>query len=162
MITVRATKYDGSEPRTWTAKVVRQEIPLLVLDASFDHEISHDLLGLIPSGTRSVEYYWLDRWYNIFRLSAPAGQLRNYYCNINVPPIFDGQTLSYLDLDIDILVEPDFSYQILDMEDFEENAARFGYPEFIQASARKALDSLVGIIEARAFPFDRETMSVKL
>lgn len=142
--------------------MVRQETPLLVLDASFDSEISHELLGLITSGTKSLEYYWLDRWYNVFRLSQPAGQLRNYYCNVNMPPDFDGQTLRYVDLDIDVLVEPDFSYRILDLEDFEENAARFGYPDLVRAASRKALDSLVELIETRAFPFNQEAMSDKL
>lgn len=154
MIEVRATKYDGSGLRTWTAQVLQQSGPLLVLDADFDHEIKHDLLGTIASGTKSIEYYWLDRWYNVFRLAHPTGELRNYYCNINVPPAFDGKVLSYVDLDIDILVEPNLSYRIVDLEDFELNAARFSYPEGIRASAQKGVGHLVELIERREFPFD--------
>jgi protein associated with RNAse G/E len=153
MITVRAHKYDGSEHRRWNAKLVRQAGPLLVLDATFDEEIKHDLLGTITSGTRSIEYYWLDKWYNIFRFAEPTGELRSYYCNVNVPPAFDGQVLSYIDLDIDILVEPDFSYRIVDLEDFEQNAERFGYSEEVLTKARSALKELVKLIEDRAYPF---------
>jgi protein associated with RNAse G/E len=153
MITVRAHKYDGSEHRSWKAKVLRREGSLLVLDATFDREIKHDLLGTIASGTKSIEYYWLDRWYNVFRFAAPNGQLRSYYCNVNVPPVFDGRVLSYVDLDIDILVEPDLSYRIVDLEDFEQNAERFGYSEDIRQKARQALEGLVDLIEAQAFPF---------
>ena len=40
-----------------------------MLDAVFDEEIEHELLGTISSGTISTEYYWLDRWYNVFRFS---------------------------------------------------------------------------------------------
>ncbi|HET6893089.1 MAG TPA: DUF402 domain-containing protein [Pyrinomonadaceae bacterium] len=155
MIEVRATKYDGSELRTWNAQVLQQDGPLLVLDASFEHEITHDLLGTIASGTKSVEYYWLDRWYNVFRLAHASGELRNYYCNINVPPAFDGEVLSYVDLDIDILVEPNLSYRVVDLEDFEYNAARFGYPDAVRAGAMKGLNELVELIEARSFPFDQ-------
>ena len=154
MITVRAHKYDGSEHRSWNAKVLRREGSLLVLDATFDKEIKHDLLGTIASGTRSIEYYWLDRWYNIFRFAEPTGELRSYYCNVNVPPAFDGQVLSYVDLDIDILVEPDFSYQILDVEDFERNAKLYGYSHEVQSNARRAVDELVNLIDTRQFPFD--------
>lgn len=154
MIEVRATKYDGSGLRTWTAHVLRRDGPLLVLDASFDHDIEHDLLGNITRGTKSIEYYWLDRWYNVFRLADPAGGLRSFYCNITAPPEFDERVLSYLDLDIDVLVEPDFSYQIVDLEDFEQNAGRFGYSDAVQSSAHKALDDLVELIEQRAFPFN--------
>ena len=155
MIEVRATKYDGSGLRTWTAEVLKQDGPLLVLDACFDHEIKHDLLGTIVPGTRSIEYYWLDRWYNVFRLAHASGQLRNYYCNINSPPVFDGKVLSYVDLDIDILVEPNLSYRIVDLEDFESNAARFAYPEEVRADVQNGLDDLVGLIEAGLFPFDQ-------
>ncbi|MCM3871417.1 MAG: DUF402 domain-containing protein [Pyrinomonadaceae bacterium] len=153
MITVRAHKYDGSQHRTWHANLVRQEGSLLVLDGTFDEEIKHDLLGTIASGTKSIEYYWLDRWYNIFRFAEPNGELRSYYCNVNVPPAFDGQVLSYVDLDMDILVEPDLSYRIVDLEDFKENAERFGYSEDVQTNARQGLERLVGLIESRSFPF---------
>ena len=79
--------------------------------------------------------------------------MRNYYCNVNQPPTFDGKTLSYVGLDLDILVAPDFSYQILDTEDFETNAKRYGYTQEIQVNARRAIDELVTMIETRAFPF---------
>lgn len=153
MITVRAHKYDGSEHRSWKARVLRQEGPLLVLDATFDREIKHDLLGTIASGTSSIEYYWLDRWYNVFRFADPKGRLRSYYCNVNVPPEFDGQVLSYIDLDIDILVEPDLTYRVVDLDDFEQNAKLFGYSEDVQKKARQALRRLIELIESRGFPF---------
>lgn len=157
MITVRACKYDGSEHRTWPATILRQEGTLLVLDAKFDQEIQHDLLGTIALGTTSIEYYWLDRWYNIFRFAEPTGELRNYYCNVNFPPTFDGRVLSYIDLDLDILLEADFSYRIVDLEDFELNAERYGYSTEIQTGARRALKELLKLIETRSFPFTEET-----
>lgn len=152
-IEVRAYKYDGALHRSWPAELIRQEGSLIVLDAKFPDEVVHDLLGTIASGTQSLEYYWLDRWYNIFRFAQPDGALRNYYCNVNVPARFDGDTLSYVDLDLDILVDPDFSYRVLDVEDFEANARIYGYTEEVKANARQGLDELVGMIETRAFPF---------
>jgi len=158
MITVRAHKYDGSEHRSWKAKLLRQEGSLLVLDGTFDAEIKHDLLGTIACGTKSIEYYWLDRWYNIFRFAEPTGELRSYYCNVNVPPAFDGEILSYVDLDIDILVEPDLSYRIVDLEDFTQNAERFRYSEDVRTQARQGLERLVELIQSRAFPFSDAEM----
>ncbi len=127
---------------------------MLVLEGKFDADIEHDLLGTIVSGTQSLEYYWLDRWYNVFRFSRPNGELRNYYCNVNVPPSFDGKILSYVDLDLDILVAPDFSFQILDAQDFERNAEVYGYDDEIRANAQRALDELVAMIDKRSFPFN--------
>jgi protein associated with RNAse G/E len=153
LINVKTFKLDGKPHRTWNAELVRQEGSLLVLDGNFSADIQHDLLGTIAAGTRSVEYYWMERWYNVFRFSQPTGALRNYYCNISVPPSFDGATLSYVDLDLDILVAPDFSYQILDEEEFERNAKLYGHENELRTNARRALEELVVMIDQRAFPF---------
>jgi protein associated with RNAse G/E len=153
-ILVSVRKYDGVEHRRWPARIARIEGPLLVLDAVFDEEIEHDLLGTISSGTISTEYYWLDRWYNVFRFSDPDCQLKNFYCNINQPPVFDGRVLSYIDLDIDVLVAPDLTYKILDVEDFEENATLYAYSTDVQANAQRALSEVIELIESRAFPFN--------
>jgi protein associated with RNAse G/E len=153
VIEVRTFKFDGQPHRTWNAELVRQKDSLLVLDGKFDDDIEHDLLGTIASGTHSLEYYWLDRWYNIFRFSQPNDELRNYYCNINMPPKFINGILSYVDLDLDILVAPDFSYQVLDLENFERNVTAYGYSLEIQANARRAVEELTGMIQLRQFPF---------
>ncbi len=153
-IEVHSYKYDGLLHRKWPAELLRQEGSLIVLDAKFSVEIIHDLLGNIASGTHSLEYYWLDRWYNVFRFAEPDGKLRNYYCNVNVPPTFDGEILSYVDLDLDILVEPDLSYRILDVEDFEKNAEIYSYSVEVKVNARHAVAALVNMIESCAFPFN--------
>ncbi len=153
MIKVKTFKLDGKQHRSWNAELVRQQGSLLVLDGTFASEIEHDLLGTIAAGTRSVEYYWMERWYNVFRFSQPNGELRNYYCNIGVPPSFDGNILSYVDLDLDILVAPDFSYEILDVDDFERNCQAYGCSQEIRDNAQRASDEVIGMIQARQFPF---------
>jgi protein associated with RNAse G/E len=153
-ITVRAYKYDGTEHRHWRAQLTKRENSLLTLNAKFEEEIQHPLLGIIARGTLSIEFYWLDRWFNIFRFHQPSGELRNFYCNINVPPVFHRNVLSYVDLDIDILVAPDLSYSILDEDEFVANAARFKYPLEVQYQSRQALEQLVTLIESCHFPFN--------
>lgn len=153
-ITVCTYKYDGTEHRRWSAQISLQRDSLIVLDAKFEKEIQHPLLGTISPETLSIEYYWLDRWYNVFRFVQPAGELRNFYCNVNVPPVFQDNVLSYIDLDIDILVAPDFSYSILDEDEFAINAKRFNYPAEVRRRSLEALEELVALIEKRAFPFN--------
>ena len=107
-------------------------------------EVEHDLLGKIAAGTVSKEYYWLDRWYNVFRFSD------RFYCNVTQPPAFDGSLLTYTDLDVDVLVEPNFSYRILDLEDFET----YPYPAEVKQRARQAVAEIISLVEARSFPFN--------
>jgi protein associated with RNAse G/E len=153
-ITVRTYKYDGTEHRHWRAQLTRRENSLLILNAIFEEEIQHPLLGIIARGTLSIEFYWLDHWYNIFRFHQPSGELQNFYCNINVPPVFHRNVLSYIDLDMDILVAPDLSYSVLDEDEFAANIERFKYPLKVQHKSRQALRQLVTLIESRQFPFN--------
>lgn len=154
LIVVRSFKYDGAEHRRWHARLVSRNGSLIELDAQFEEEIRHAQLGTILPGTRSLEYYWLDHWYNVFRFMEPTGELLYYYCNVNVPPVFDHSGLSFIDLDMDILVAPDLSYRVLDEDEFEMNAARYNYPPEVRERAHRALDELVALIESRRFPFD--------
>jgi len=154
IVTVEARKFDGLIHREWQARLVAQDDSLVVVEGVFAEEIRHPLLGRIASGTHSTEYYWTDRWYSVFRFREPSGELRNYYCNINQPPEFDGKILSFVDLDIDVLVAPDFSYRILDEEEFIAHAERYGYPAFVREMVPHALAELIRLIERRNYPFD--------
>jgi protein associated with RNAse G/E len=58
-----------------------------------------------------------------------------------------------VDLDLDILVAPDFTYQILDEEEFERNATLYGHENELRTKARLALEELIVMIDQRAFPF---------
>ena len=152
-ITVRVLKYDGTEHRRWKATLTTQDGSLMVLDAAFADDVTHQLLGNISRGTRTIEYYWLDRWYNIFRFLETDGSTKLFYCNIGMPPEIHDSVLSYVDLDIDILVQPDWSFQVLDLEEFDANAARFGYPEPVKARTHQTLAELISMIQTRQFPF---------
>ena len=154
LITINSRKYDGKIHRSWKATLIGQTNSLLKFVGEFDQEIKHPHLGVIKPGTVSYEYYWLDRWYNVFRFHEPEGDLRNFYCNVNLPPKFENDVLNYVDLDIDVLVWKDFSYSILDLEEFEENALIFNYPAELITETKANLDKLLYQIENRKFPFD--------
>ncbi|HEX6124035.1 MAG TPA: DUF402 domain-containing protein [Pyrinomonadaceae bacterium] len=152
MITVNSRKYDGTIRRSWTCEIAEQSDSLLVLVGEFDDDVMHSHLGHIKKGTLSYEYYWLDRWYNVFRFHEPSGSLRNFYCNLNMPPEFSGGILDYVDLDIDILVWPDYDYVLLDHEEYERNAKVFGYPAEVDAKVEAGLKELLELIETRSLP----------
>lgn len=153
-VSVRSCKYDGRVQRSWPARVARREGSLIVLDAFFAEEIRHPLIGTIEAGTLSTEFFWTDRWYSVFRFQAPGGRLLKFYCNINTPPTFESGTLTFIDLDVDVLVQPDYSFEILDEDEFERHAELYLYPADFRVRVKEALDELRHLIEHRQFPFD--------
>ena len=152
MITVNSRKMDGTIRRSWNCKLIQATDSPLIFVGTFDQGVSHPELGEIMAGTISYEYYWLDRWYSIFRFHEPSGSLRNFYCNLNMPPSFSDGILDYVDLDIDVVVWPDFSYKVLDLDDYEENAVLFGYSHEVKAMVEATLKELLERIAIKDLP----------
>jgi uncharacterized protein len=153
-ITVVSRKYDLSIQRRWECQRIERGKHVLVLRGEFEETVKHPHLGTIEIGTISTEYFWMDRWYSVFRFQRPSGELRNFYCNVNVPPKFDGAVLDYIDLDIDLIVWPNGRVVTLDEDEFALNAARYCYPTHVRTSALHALDQLKQLVENREFPFE--------
>ena len=152
-IVVHSCKHDGRVNRSWPARVIRREGAVIVLEGVFAEEVRHPLIGLIEAGTLSTEVFWTDRWYSVFRFQSPGGRLLKFYCNINTPPRLEAGVLSYIDLDVDVLVEPDFSYVVLDEEEFERHADIYGYPTLYRTRVREAVGEILSLVESREFPF---------
>lgn len=152
-IVVRSCKHDGRVQRSWPARVARREDSLIVLDAFFAEEVRHSLIGTIEAGTLSTEFFWTDRWYSVFRFHAPDGRLLKFYCNINTPATLEPGVLTFIDLDVDVLVEPDYSFAVLDEDEFERHAELYQYPAAYRFKVQEALDELRHLIEHRQFPF---------
>jgi len=153
LITVNSCKYDGRVKRSWRVSLKRRAGSLLVVEGVFEDEVNHSLLGRIVAGTLSTEFFWTDRWYSVFRFREPSGTLRNFYCNLNTPPVFEHDTITFVDLDIDVLVAPDYSYRVLDEDEFEAHALKYQYPPDFRRRAHEALAEVISLVERREFPF---------
>jgi protein associated with RNAse G/E len=154
MITINSRKYDGAIHRSWQADLVDTRLELIVLKGVFENTVKHAELGTIEKDTVSHEYYWLNAWYNIFKFESPEGRLRNFYCNITLPPSFDGESLDFIDLDIDLLVDEKWSVRILDEQEFETNCRRFRYSDTVIDKVHTNVRILEHMIKTREFPFN--------
>jgi uncharacterized protein len=100
-------------------------------------------------------HYWTDRWYNVMRFETPGGGMVEWYCNVSTPAEYDGELLSWIDLDLDVRVWPDGRVEVLDEDEFLEHSQRMAYPDDVIASARRAVDDLLELVAGSAFPFEQ-------
>ncbi len=154
IITVNSRKFDNRIQRSWQCKLLERTQNQIILLGEFDKEVIHQSLGVIRRGTISYEFFWLDKFFNVFRFHEPDGSFRNFYCNINLPPKFETNVIDYVDLDLDVLILRDFSFEILDVDEFENNADKFSYSKELCETVEKTLSGLIAKIENRIFPFD--------
>lgn len=155
-VTVRALKYDRGEYRRWTCQFRGRVAGGIVLEAIFGPAVE----GRTPffAGDRAVEYFYTDRGYNVIAGYAPGGALRACYCNICEPARLlvadDGPELSFIDLDLDVLVMPDGACLVTDEDEFDRNTQRYGYAPRVQEAARAAVAALLAAVHGRREPFD--------
>ncbi|HXH22213.1 MAG TPA: DUF402 domain-containing protein [Dehalococcoidia bacterium] len=155
-IQIRGTSYAGDPHWFHPAFLVMERNGLIVTQTFAGTEVA-TRTGPWASPYHARGHYWADRWYNVIRLDHPrGGGLRGYYCNIATPAEFDGENLHYCDLQLDVFVdahEGGLSADVRDEDEFEEARVRFGYPESLVRNARLAVEELLALVEARAFPF---------
>ena len=152
--TINSLKFDKKIHRSWKMNLIEKKENLFVFKGAFEKEINHPHLGVIRPNTISYEYFWKDCWFNVFRIHESEGDLRNFYCNICQPPFIENQTLNYVDLDIDVLVWKDFTYEILDSDEFEKNAEKFHYSLELRQKVKDVLFLVLDLIKNKSFPFN--------
>jgi protein associated with RNAse G/E len=102
-----------------------------------------------------VMFFPQGRDWNAVALIQRQGPPR-YYCNVCLPPERAAPDVwAYVDLDLDVLVAPDLSWEVRDREEFAINARRFAYPPEVMERAEAGLADLLAAIRTRRGPFAR-------
>jgi len=149
-IIVRKLDTAGDEKIRYPGRVLERTASAVVLEAFFSRERMELGFVTLKPGDRFVEYFYADRWYNVFVIyDVDNGRLKGWYCNVTRPAIIADGQVSAVDLALDLWIAPDGSARVLDEDEF---AALPLAPEET-AAARAALDELRALAAAHAGPF---------
>ena len=119
--------------------LVHQNEHAIVLEALFDRADMPFMDVVFKTGDRFVEYYYTDRWYNIFVIhDRDDGTVKGWYCNIGKPAVFEHGILSYIDLALDLWVSTSGEQFVLDEDEFEA----LQLSEELRSAALRGLDEL--------------------
>ena len=100
--------------------MLSQDEHSIVLEALFDRADMPFMDVVFKTGDRFVEYYYTDRWYNIFVIhDREDGNVKGWYCNIGKPAIMEDGVVSYVDLALDLWVSASGKQTVLDEDEFE-------------------------------------------
>lgn len=100
--------------------LLQQDEHSIVLQALFDRDDMPFLDVVFKTGDRFVEYYYTDRWYNIFAVhDREDDRVKGWYCNIGKPAVFEDSTVSYIDLALDLWVSTSGKQTVLDQDEFD-------------------------------------------
>ena len=151
-VTIRKLDYAGHEVTVYPGWVLRRKDHAIVLRTFWNRAPLDVGYVVLEPGDRWTEYFYADRWYNIFEIRASDGRLKGWYCNVTRPARISAGEVVWEDLALDLWVAPDGETLVLDEDEF---AALPLTPADCEA-AQQALAELQEMVAQKAAPFDRE------
>lgn len=149
MIKVRYHR-PGKETREWEQKCLKDEKDIIV--SSFIFCLSEPFivngLPVIYDGYRGILFDFFDRWYNVVKIYDEKRGFVGYYSDIRTPPERIPEGYEAVDLVLDLWVEPDGNYTILDEDEFEEAEM----DDHLRKKAEETLSRLIKMIEKGRYP----------
>lgn len=88
------------------------------------------------------------------------GQFAGAKCDAALAATLNGGIVEYIDLDLDLIVEWDFSTSLRDRDTFQVNLERMHYPDDVVGLAWEGINFARRLVEERAFPFDAARLSL--
>jgi protein associated with RNAse G/E len=102
--------------------------------------------GTRPLRNNCLQIFWPGRWYMLSAFYNNQTLIHTYAAIIQ-PANLQLDRLSYIDLDLSILVKPNLSYEVLTQAEFEQMADLFHYSEEVRIGALMALRTLTSTIQ---------------
>jgi predicted RNA-binding protein associated with RNAse of E/G family len=149
-VTVHKLDEQGRQVWEYSGTIMERGTDFLTLEARFDRK-PMVLAGLkLERHSRFVETFYVNRWYNVFRVHSPGGnELRGWYCNLARPARLEATDIYQEDLALDLIVLPGRSYAILDRVEFEA----LDLPAYEREHVMQALANLVRRVNRGDHPF---------
>jgi len=150
-------KYDGSlrdKHEAYLCDETDELITLLTLPG-VNYWLYHKAEWLqTPDGL--LEIYFKRKWYNVWHIGAQNSYTNLMYVNIAMPAVLAGDTLEWVDLDLDFRIHLDGSVQLMDEDEFQQNQQRLKYPPELIEQVHIACREVENGFKQRIFPFDFE------
>ena len=150
-LVVQKLLYDGSPGYRWEGELVERHEDWLLFCAEFTLDRRDLGYVVFERGDVFYEYYFRDRWYNVFQIYSAGGELKGWYCNVSAPAVIEDGVLTFVDLALDLFVYPDRRFLVLDQDEFDELEQSTYRPEDAGA-AKAALAELIDRARAGTLP----------
>lgn len=154
MITVIKRNPVGEEQIRYTGEVVERRGNGVVIEAYWTREAKDLGYTRFEPGDRFIEYYYADRWYNIFAISGKDGNKKGWYCNVAAPAVISADSIEQNDLLLDVWVDTAGKPLVLDEDEFEANTT---LTDEQREGARQGLRDLLGMIAQHKDMFSKVT-----
>lgn len=149
MITVVKLNTQYQVKLRYQAEVIEQRPQGLILSSIW--ELPSRDLGCIhfEPGDRFVEYYYIDRWFDIQEVISVKGKRKGWYCDIAEPALIEPDQVRLVDLELDVWISAEGETFLLDEDEFAASSLTIAQ----RHAARQSVQDLLRMLEAREDAF---------
>lgn len=148
-LTVHKLDEHGREVWRYPARVLERRPNCVRLEAFFDRQDLDLGYTIFKRGDRFIEYYYTDRWYNVFAVyDRDSGELKGWYCNICRPAQIAETAVRCEDLALDVWVEPNGTAAVMDEDEF----AGLNLTEAERRQSQAALAKILTLADEERLP----------
>ncbi len=101
-----------------------------------------------------IEIYFKKKFYKVCHICESGGGRSVVYINIAMPAELSGDTLEWIDLDLDYRLDDDGAISILGRDNFTENYKKMRYPAELIDSVRAACTEVERGLAGGYYPFN--------
>ncbi|WP_138755823.1 DUF402 domain-containing protein [Paenibacillus sinopodophylli] len=105
----------------------------------------------------AVSFFIPKQWFNIVALMEEGGV--RYYCNIASPPYLQGDVLTYIDYDLDVIRTVSGERTIVDQDEYELHKATYHYPKMVDDKVQEGLQALLQRMDRNQSPFEDQLVT---
>ena len=156
-IYIQSFKHDGSLHRTWAKGYVMEANEKRIVCVTNKTWVSESDGRRWVTREPAIYFFYPEKWFNVISMIRKTGIY--YYCNIASPSIYDGESLKNIDYDLDLKVNPQYGWTILDEDEYVEHGIEMGYSEELKKAIEKGLDQVIELVADRKSPFDHDEVS---
>ena len=145
-IKVQKKNPNGEVVYEYEGDLIERDETSITLEALFTRDDMPFMDVVFKKDDLFVEYYYTDRWYNIFEIhDRDDGLIKGWYCNIGQPAVIEDGVVSYVDLALDLWVSVSGDQIVLDEDEFE----KLDLNEELKIGARRGLKDLKQLFHDR-------------
>lgn len=153
-VTVRKTKFDGTLRSEWDGELVEASDAWLVVHHDGERDEKRQDGGIASVPSHALHYFGLAQPVTLLLTFDELARFTGAKCDAALPTTIEGHVVTFVDLDLDVIVTPRLATSVRDQETFARNSRQMRYDAEAQSAALRGIGLALAMVERREAPFD--------
>lgn len=127
IVNIQAYKQDGTLYRQWNGVKVLESSPEVVVALMYKTKVAEATGQKWIVREPIIWFFPTQEWFNTTALIRKSGTY--FYTNMSSSPLFEDNTIKFIDYDLDIKAYPESAIKLVDKSEFEKHKVLFNYSD---------------------------------